>query len=69
MSGKVNDSTHSPHHCMQRPQSEKASSVALPAECLICQESNRTQQSANWMLREAVIPRGASSGHTAPALH
>ena len=41
--------------------------VARPAECLACQESDHTQQSANWMLREAVIPRGASSGHTAPA--
>ncbi|ESU42097.1 Ferredoxin, 2Fe-2s [Giardia duodenalis] len=34
--------------------------AARPAECLICQESDRTQQSANWTLRKAVIPRGAS---------
>ena len=42
------------------PHSEKASAVIRPAECLICQESDRAQQSANWILREAPTPRGAS---------
>ena len=55
MSGQANDSTQSPHHHVQSPHSEKASGAARPAECLICQESVRTHQSANWALREAPV--------------
>ncbi|ESU44857.1 Variant-specific surface protein [Giardia duodenalis] len=46
MSSQANDSTQSPHHRMQGSHSEKASGVARPAGCLICQGSDRTQQLA-----------------------
>ena len=38
--------------------------VASLVEYLICQGSDRTQQSANWTLREVVIPRGVFIGLT-----
>ena len=59
-SDQASDSTQSPHHHVQSSHFKKASGVARPMECLIRQGSDRTHQSVNWMLREAVIPRGAS---------